>query len=213
MAFRYTRIEEGKRKSSYDDHRMRSIAIDFYEKTLGLKFKGGGDFEIDLILIENPLVGSEGENASWSGDRWTGDQRDIFNLGVNTLNIQNRKWHYWNLQELSDKPKNKYWYGKFDPGWNKNQYFRMNHQEDQICIVEAETILNDKKRIFALDRKVSNNSENEDWICIPQEFVRTFNKQPNGEWVENGKYCGLSHEERVKQRLLDLHKKMQKDEL
>ena len=40
MAFRYTRIEEGKRKSSYDDHRMRSIAIDFYEKTLGLKFKG-----------------------------------------------------------------------------------------------------------------------------------------------------------------------------
>lgn len=190
----YKRFEEGVFKNGYDDSRMRRIAIDFFDKTLGLKFKNGTEMGIDLISIDETF-GAEGENASWHGDRWLGGQCDIFNLGFKTLNIQHRKWHYWNLQELSEKSQAKQWWGKKDPGWNKNIYFRMNRQEDQICIVEADVILDDKKRTFALNRKVSNRSTPEDWICIKEEYVRTFNKQPDGTWVENGKYCGPSKEE------------------
>ena len=196
MDFIYKRFENGQQKDSTDDSRMRAIGIEFFEQVKGLKFKNGTEMGIDLILIDNPIVGAEGENASWCGNRWIGHQADLFKLGVNTLNIQDRKWHYWNLQELSLTEKAKYWYGKFDQGWNQNLYFRLNNQEDQMCIVTAETILDDKKRIFVMNRSVHNNPNKlEDWLCVKEEFVETYNKQPDGEWILNGKYWGPTNEE------------------
>lgn len=195
MAFKFIRIENGEVKSVYDDALMRNIGITVFDQAFGMKFKSGTETGIDLVLIDDPSVGAEGEDGSWDGDRWVGGQKDIFNLGVGTLNIQDRKWHFWNLQELSEKPGAKRFWGKVTSGWNKNFYFRLNRQGDQMCIVDAETILDDNKRLFALNRKVSNNDEAEDWICIPEEYVKTYNLQPSGEWVLNGKYCGPDQEE------------------
>lgn len=195
MAFRFVRIENGVVKSVYDDALMRSIGIEVFLQAFNLRLKSGSKTGIDLVFVDDETAGAEGEDGSWDGDRWIGRQKDIFNVGLSTLNLQDRKWHYWNLQELSEKKEAKKWWGKFDAGWNKNYYFRLNRQGDQMCIVPAEVILNEKKRIFVLNRKVSNNDEAEDWICIPEEFVLTYNKQPNGEWVLNGKYWGPNKEE------------------
>lgn len=220
MAFRFVRFENGVLKSSYDDSLMRKISIEVFEKGMGLKFMTGTETGIDLVLINNPIFGAEGEDGSWNGDRWVGNQRNIFKLNVNTLNIQDRKWHFWNLQELSEKPGAKRTWKKFDQGFNGNFYFRLNAQGDQMCVVDAETILDDKKRIFVLNEKVGNNDEKEDWICIPQEFVKTFNKQPDGDWVLNGTYHGPNQDEcrkiwfeleklkneAIKKRLQEIHK-------
>ena len=89
-------------------------------------------------------------------------------------------------------------YGKYlisHLGHENNIYFRVNAQFDQICMVDASVIKDYNKIKFAFNRKVSNSDEPEDWIVIPKEFVRTFNKQPNGEWLENGPYCGPTQKE------------------
>ena len=191
--FTFNRVEDGIPKSGDDDSRMREIFIYFSDKTWNIKYISGTKYGIDCVRTDNPNVGAEGENASWNGDRWVGSQRDIFDLGFDTLNIQNWKWHYWGLGEFSEKN-----YGKYltiHPGFMENIYFRINKQEDQICIVDAETIRDFNKIKFVLNRKVSNAKKPEDWICVPKQYVKTYNKQPNGEWVLNGRYCGLSQEE------------------
>jgi len=196
MSFEYVRIEDGKVKKSTDDSRMRDIGIKFFEQAKGLKFENGTEKGIDLILSDNQIVGAEGENGkSWCGNRWTGHQSDLFKIGRNTLNLEHRKWHYWNLQELSGKYKAKIWWGKHNPGWNMNWYFRLNNQEDQLVLVPASSILDEKKRTILLDRQVRNSDEPEDWICIFQEYVETWNKQPNGLWVLDGQYYGPSKDE------------------
>lgn len=191
--FRYTRVNGKVIQDPYDDSEMRQLFIEFAEKILGIKFISGSIYGIDLVNHDDPSWGAEGENASWNGNRWDGPQRDIFNLGVDTLNVQNWKWFYFGLGELSEKN-----YGKYletHPGHDKNIYFRVNAQLDQICMVDASVIKDSDKIKFAFNRKVSNSNNPEDWICIPKEFVRTFNKQTNGDWVENGPYCGPTQQE------------------
>jgi hypothetical protein len=196
MSFNYkVRFENGKLLGIYDDSRMTIIGIDFFERAMGYRFRRGAFKMIDLVNEDDPNFGAEGENGGWDGNRWENErEKDLFTLGVFTLNIPHRKWKYWNLQELSDKKTAKWSWGKFDLGWNQNMYFRLNHQEDQMCVVLAETILNNAKRMFALDRRVGNATEDEDWICIPREFVLTYNLQPNGDWVLDGPYCGPTQE-------------------
>lgn len=193
----YERIENGEKKSPFNDKRMRDIAIEFFKQVKGINFTHGTEEGIDLIGVDDKDMGAEGENGGWCGNRWDNGQADFLIKGTKTLNIQDRKWHYWNLQELSDKPKAKKWYGRHDPGWNKNWYFRLNTQEDQICLVSASTILSndENKRKFVLNRWANFGDYAEDWICILEEFVETYNKQPDGQWVLNGKYWGPTKEE------------------
>lgn len=194
-SFDYERFEDGQHKNKYDDRRMRQIAIDFFKKTFGLEFKSGTELGIDLVLISDPNVGAEGEDGTWNGNYWESGLSYSMKTGIRTLNIPHRKWKYWNLQEYSDKKEAKWSWGKINLGWNKNFYFRINKQCDQIILIEAETILNEKKRIINLNVKVGNKKVPEDWFSFTEENSRTFNLQPDGEWIENGKYWGPSKEE------------------
>lgn len=191
--FRYIRINGNVIQDPFDDEDMRQLFIAFAEKVLGMKFISGTQFGIDLVSVDDPTFGAEGENASWNGDRWVSSQQDIFNLGFGTLNMQNWKWHYVGLGEYSEKNYGKYL--KIHAGFEKNIYFRVNKQLDQICLVDASVLRDSSKVKFVFNRKVSNSKNPEDWICIPKKFVRTFNKQPNGEWLENGPYCGPTQKE------------------
>ena len=92
--FNYVRKENGKTKDAYDDKRMRNIFIEFAKNNLSIEFSEGTDLGIDCVCVNDPNWGAEGENASWSGNRWTSNQADLFRIGVNTLNIQHSKWHY-----------------------------------------------------------------------------------------------------------------------
>jgi len=191
--FRYIRINGKVILDPFDDKDMRNLFISFAEKVLGLKFISGTKYGIDLVCVDDPSWGAEGENGSFQGDRWAGNQQDIFNLGFAGLNMQNWKWFYFGLGELSERNNGK-WLTSH-PGHDKNIYFRVNAQFDQICMVDAQTIKDFNKIKFVFNRKVSNSDDPEDWIVIPKEFVRTFNKQPNGEWLENGPYCGPTQKE------------------
>ena len=193
--FRYVRINGEVILDPFDDKEMRELFIDFAGKpnTLSTKFVSGDEFGIDLVCEDDPTWGAEGENASWGGDRWEGPQKDIFNLGFPTINIQNWKWKYFGLGGYSDKNYDKY--EEKHTGFEKNIYFRVNAQLDQICLVEASVIRDEKKVKYVFNRKVSNSDYPEDWICVPKEHVRIFNRQPNGEWLENGPYCGPTQKE------------------
>lgn len=191
--FRYIRINGKVIQDPFDDEDMRKLFISFAEKVLGLKFISGTKYGIDLVCVDDPSWGAEGENGSFQGDRWSGNQQDIFNLGFAGLNMQNWKWFYFGLGELSERNTGK-WLTSHT-GHDKNIYFRVNAQFDQICMVDASVIKDYSKIKFVFNRQVGNSDEPEDWIVIPKEFVRTFNKQPNGEWLENGPYCGPTQKE------------------
>ena len=193
--FEYERFEDGQHKNKFDDRRMRQIAIDFFLKKYELEFESGSETGIDLVLISDPNVGAEGEDGSWNGDYWVSRLCEALKTGIKSLNFPHRKWKYWNLQEYSEKKEAKWSWGKINLGWKRNFYFRMNRQCDQIIVVEAETILDDEKRLIFLDRKVGNSPVPEDWFSFRKENCRTFNLQPDGEWVENGKYWGPNKEE------------------
>lgn len=191
--FRYVNIEDGIEKSPFDDKKMRLDFIKFARNVLNAEYIDGSEFGIDLIRSDNPECGAEGERGSWKGDRWVGNQRNIFNCPVNTLNIQNRKWHFWGLHGLSNK--NEGYNAIQHKGFEHNVYFRVNKDKDQICIIDSKTIRDLTKRLIVEDRIVGNNDEPEDWICVPQKYVMTYNKQHDGSWILNGDYCGLSQEE------------------
>jgi hypothetical protein len=192
--------ENGNIIDKHDDSTLRNLFIDFSEKTWGIEFINGTIYGIDLINANDTTFGAEGEDASYEGDRWTGSQRDIFNLGFNTLNVQNRKWHFWGLGGLSKINIEKNKYLETHPGFEKNIYFRVNKDKDQIITVDAEVIRNLEKIHILFNRTVSNAHGPEDWICVPQELCQTYNKQPNGLFLLNGPYCGKSHEERKKEK-------------
>ena len=206
--FNYTRYENGIMVSKFADMPMKEVFISFALTTLNVVYTIGGEFEIDCILASNSNYGAEGEDGSWDYDRWRSGQADLFLLGFNTLNLQNSKWHYWGLGEFSDKNWGKYI--KVHPGFMHNIYFRMNKQRDQICIIDADTIRDFTKVKILFNRKVSNAKNPEDWICVPQEYVKTYNLQPDGTWLLNGPYRGMTPAEF--DRRLDIENKQRANE-
>jgi len=197
MSFHYIREEDGHIKDQEDDEKMRDFFIDFGKQNLNIELLNGTKFGIDLIYKHNPIAGAEGEDAGYLGDRWTGFQADLFGLGFNTLNIPHRKWFYWGYGHLSSKIKP---YNLIThPGFEDNMYFRVNLDYRQVCIVESSVIRDLNKIKFVYDRKVSNGKEKEDWICVPQEYVKTYNKNLNGIWVLNGDYETLNPQERLRE--------------
>ena len=187
-------IPVGKEDDPFNDEETRSEGSIALSQLLGHEYVDGTRKGIDLNRKDKPEIGAEGEDGSWDGDRWAGGQQDIFRIG-----IQDRKWHYWNLQHLQDKFWNIGWIGKFDIGWKENVYYRFNKQKDQIIIFPAEVILNPRKRWILRDRLVGNAKYPEDWIVIPREYLITGNKQEDGSWTR-GKYCGPTQEEFQKKR-------------
>ena len=119
--FRYIRINGKVIQDPFDDEDMRKLFISFAEKVLGLKFISGTKYGIDLVCVDDPSWGAEGENGSFQGDRWAGNQQDIFNLGFAGLNMQNWKWFYFGLGELSERNTGK-WLTSHS-GHDKNIYF------------------------------------------------------------------------------------------
>ncbi len=191
MSFNYIRKnKKGEVISSYDDSELREIAKLALFLIFGVVYEDGDFMKIDLVQKENRKVGAEGEDTSYDGDKWVSGQNDVLHLGYDNQVIEHRKWHYWNLQHLSNKAKARYWWGKFDEGWMENIYFRLNRQGDQLIIILASTILDPEKRRIEKNRMVSTSREPEDWFVFKREDVLTYNKQPDGSWELNGKYWG-----------------------
>lgn len=198
MDFDFIREEDGQIKKQEDDSKMRQFFIEFAKQNLNIELLNGSEKGIDLIYKHNPIAGAEGEDAGYLGDRWNGFQADLFGLGYNTLNVPHRKWFYWGYGHLSSKVKP---YNLIThPGFEENMYFRVNKDYRQVCIVEASVLRDLNKIKFIYDRKVVNGKGKlEDWICIPQEYVKTYNKNLNGIWVLNGNYETLNPQERLRE--------------
>lgn len=190
------KLVNGVLRPSYYDKHTRDLGIFFYKQVENLIFRHGTKEGIDLILESNPKVGAEGEGDSWDGNYWDSYKSDLFGFSFRTTNIPHRKFHYYNLQELSDKYQ--YFRGVFNEGWLENWYFRVNHQEDQIISIPASTIHNRDMTHFKKDGKTHMSNVPEDWLCVEQQFSPTFNKQPNNIWLLNGPYHGPSVEEAIK---------------
>jgi hypothetical protein len=220
MSVDFTKIDKNGKVviDQFDDYQMRMDGIKAFFDVFGFEMISGTKTGIDLIFKNNPISGAEGEDGQWDCDYETHNKSDTFNLGRQTVNVACRKFHFHNLQELSNKKKAVKWWGKFDEGWKNNWHYRENVQRNQMYFIPPEVMLDESKRILVKDRIVSNSTELEDFICIPIEYTYRVNLQPNGIWKWNGDYCGISLEEFEKlkraaelKRLQELHKNRKKD--
>ena len=191
--FDYLKMEDGEFKSGFDDYKSRTVAIEVFKQVFGIELTYGTKFGIDLIGLYDDSYGAEGEDARYDGDIRVSHMSNIFKLEYRTLNIPHRKFHYWNLQYLSDKPKCKMYEGTFIIG-KKYYYYRLNYQMDQMCVIDYETIIKYGEKFFVQNRIVGNKGIPEDWLCFPLEYVKIINKQINGDWTF-GEYCGPNQKE------------------
>jgi len=161
------------RKINYDDKSSREFIINAFEDKFGLKLKNGKHKRIDLVQIDNELVGVEVEHGHWDGDLWKNDQYSrLAMLEFRTVNIPIRKAHYW--EDVVD--------GVPNVSAKYNIFVRTNVDFTQFIIIRPETIRNPEK-VFKTRFLPNNNDEEEDWLSFKREDVETYNLQPNGKFT------------------------------
>ena len=96
-----TRIDEdGNLDDPFNDKICRDRGKIVLPQLIGNEYVNGTQKGIDLIEVGREECGAEGEDGSWDGNKEDSNQQDIFKLGFATAQIEDRKWHYWNLQHL-----------------------------------------------------------------------------------------------------------------
>jgi hypothetical protein len=181
----------GQKIDQYNDSEMRNELVISLEKITGGQYISTtiSQYDFDITDINNPNIMYEGEwGISWKGERWTqSNQSDLFNTGFNTLNIPERKFYAWGYPSRRHPE----YINRYKPNLNVH-YVRANSDFSQICIIESDIIRNPNNVFFVYDKMVGNSTKLEDWICIKEELVKTYNLQPNGLWLlstgQNGDY-------------------------
>jgi len=157
----------------YDDKPSRTFIKNIFEHKFGIKLKDGKHKKIDLVGIEDDLLGVEVEHGHWEGDLWTNDQYSwLAKLDFRTVNIPIRKAPYW--EDYVD--------GKPNLSAKYNIFVRTNMDFTQFIIIRPETI-RDPKKVHKTRFLANNNDVEEDWLSFKKIDVETYNLQPNGEFI------------------------------
>ncbi len=156
----------------YDDKLSRAFIKNIFEYMFGIHLKDGKHKKIDLVGIDNELLGVEVEHGHWDGDLWQNDQYSwLAKLDFRTVNIPIRKAPYW--EDIVN--------GEPNPSAEHNIFVRTNVDFTQFIIIRPETIRNPEKMIKT--RFLANNNDvEEDWMSFKKEDVETYNLI-NGEFI------------------------------
>ncbi len=142
------------------------------------------NYDIDLRAVHDPSIGIEGERPRgecgydwWDNDNLHYSMRSGFSF--KTINVAERKFHYW--QEYEKDYNNRY-----NPSYNKNIFVRMTESRSCIIVITAEVILDETKRhetsftptIVKYEDK--NGDLVETFWCFKEEDVKTFLRQSDG---------------------------------
>ena len=84
--------------TSFDDTLVRNAVIEFFKKRFNVELKSNEvEKKIDLLGINDNLLGVEVEHGKWNGNFWNVDSYSLNLTGLDyrTINIPLRKEKYW----------------------------------------------------------------------------------------------------------------------
>ena len=188
------------RGASFDDTLVRNAVIEFFKIRFNIKLKSNEiEKKIDLLGIDDELLGVEVEHGKWMGNFWETDSYSLNLTGLDyrTINIPARKEKYW-------KDINPY-YGKqvVNPSSKKNIFVRTNKNFTQFIVIRPETI-RDSKKLIRTSFQPNNSDEIEDWLSFRNEHVETYDLL-GGEYVLQ-QTQKLSFKEKLWQTIIHLLK-------
>lgn len=188
------------RGASFDDTLVRNAVIEFFKKRFNIELKSNEvEKKIDLLGVNDNLLGVEVEHGKWNGNFWGVDSYSLNLTGLDyrTINIPSRKEKYW-------KDINPYYNKQVDnPSSEKNIFVRTNKDFTQFIVIRPETI-RDSKKLIRTSFQPNNSNEVEDWLSFRNENVETYDLL-NGEYILQ-KTQKLSFKEKLWQTIIHLLK-------
>ena len=162
--------------AKFNDTLIRNAVIDFFKQRFRVNLKHNDIHNrIDLVGVNDPLLGVEVEHGKWNGNFW---ENDIYSLiseqKYRTVNIPARKEKYWKDEFL--------YYKKLveNKSSTKNIFVRSNVDFTQFILIRPQ-VIRDSKKLIRSRLKPSNTNEVEDWLSFKKEDVETYD-------LKNGRY-------------------------
>lgn len=158
------------KRTSYDDTPVRNFIINFCLEQWDIKLKSNDElYKIDLLGIDDPLLGVEVEHGKWKNNFWQDESYSLISgQKYRTVNIPARKEKYWMENFVLRKKEIN------NPSHNKNIFMRTNKDFSQVIVIRPETIKNPKKLIRTTFQP-KNSDEIERWLSFRYEDVETYN--------------------------------------
>ena len=162
--------------AKFNDTLIRNAVIDFFKQRFRINLKHNDIHNrIDLVGVNDPLLGVEVEHGKWNGNFW---ENDVYSLiseqKYRTVNIPARKEKYWKDEFL--------YYKKLveNKSSTKNIFVRSNVDFTQFILIRPH-VVRDSKKLIRSRFKPSNTNEVEDWLSFKKEDVETYD-------LKNGRY-------------------------
>lgn len=155
------------KNNDYDDTAVRHFVKKIFESDFNIKLKDGKYKKIDLVCEDNPHMGVEVERGGWEGDFWSNEKYCmITKSGFPTINIPQRKEHYW--KDING--------GKKNLSALNNIFVRTNRDFSQFIIVRPEVIRDLKKMVRTMFIPSNNkNKSYEEFMSFRREDTETYN--------------------------------------
>ena len=162
--------------AKFNDTLIRNAVIGFFKQRFKISLKENDlHNRIDLVGIDDPLLGVEVEHGKWTGNFWENNVYSIISeQEFRTINIPSRKEKYW-LDEFT-------YYNKLveNVSATKNIFVRSNIDFTQFIVIRPNTV-RDSQKLVRTRFKPSNTNEVEDWLSFRREDVETYD-------LKNGRY-------------------------
>ena len=162
----------------FNDTLIRNAVIDFFKSKFKIELKHNDvNNKIDLVGVNDPLLGVEVEHGKWSGNFWDNENYScISGKEFKTANIPGRKEKYW-LDEFES-------YNKLrsNPSSKKNVFVRSNIDFTQFIVIRSNTI-RDEEKLVRTSFKPTNSNEVETWLSFRREHVETYDLK-NGKFIK-----------------------------
>ena len=132
---------------------IRNEVIKFFKQRFRINLKHNDVHnKIDLVGMNDPILGVEVEHVKWVGNFWENDNYSLISeQSFRTANITIRKEKYW-LDEYV-------YYNKLrsNPSSTKNIFVRSNADFTQFLVIRPETVRNPKKLVRSKFKPSNSN--------------------------------------------------------
>lgn len=184
------------KKESYDDRKVKEKVIEKALELVGFELQLNNrnliesTFGIDLISVENPMIGVEVERGGPVYGHWEDSYYSTvlqyenpnypeksLKQFLSTINRPDRKDYMWKEYYQRWNYEYGYWIDKelvYNPSFDKNIFIRSDYFFHQFIVVLPEVNLN-KSITLSKEKKVQNNTRPEIWRSWEKKHVLTFN--------------------------------------
>lgn len=190
--------EEGNEINLYKDEHDRDVVSEAIYQYTGIKCVSNPKLYGPDVLSASPHKLYEIRRFDeLSGDIQQKGNRstDIFGLGYNTINLEDRKFYMWDIHALLRPENDRRMLHNRDKGIEID-YAVINSDKNQIILVPDAVIRDPSKSELKRREYTSRTKYPEDFLCFKLEYCIILNLQLDGKWVDsrlpNGKYQPLT---------------------